>query len=215
MKKSIFILAALFAATFANAQITLEHTFNTGVYGSSEIYIRGQVLYTQSPYLFNFEADDNGNITINLFNTDDFSLYKTTNIHLNISKQFLLYHVSRNILTTDNKTCFIVTASYGCDKSYIYDEDGQLVETINGIDPKLYKVNDQYLLLTYLYSEEGYLWSGEGSLTYVYSLPGNGETQEVSTPSSPKRNARKVAHEGRVLVETGSNTYTLQGQEVK
>lgn len=207
MKKSIFILAALFAATFANAQITLEHTFNTFVYSSSAKYIRGQVLYTQSPYLFNYEADDNGNITINLFNTDDFSLYKTTNIHLNISKQFLLYHVSRNILTTDNKTCFIVTASYGCDKSYIYDEDGQLVETINGIDPELYKVNDQYLLLTYLHSEERF--------TYVYSLPGNGEAQEVSTPSSPKRNARKVAREGRVLVETGSNTYTLQGQEVK
>lgn len=208
MKKSIFILAALFAATFANAQITLLHTFNTGVYGSPEIYIRGQVLYTQSPYLFNFEADDNGNMTINLFNTDDFSLYKTTNIHLNISMRFLLYHVSRNILTTDNKTCFIFTASYGSDKSYIYDEDGQLVETINGIDPEFYKVNDQYLLLTYLHSEEG-------SLTYVYSLPGNGEAQEVSTPSSPKRNARKVAREGRVLVETGNNTYTLQGQEVK
>ena len=204
MKKSIFILAALFAATFANAQITLLHTFNTGVYGSPERYLRGQVLYTQSPYLFHFEADDNGNMIINLFNTDDFSLYKTTNIHLNISKRFLLYHVSRNILTTDNKTCFIVTAN----KSYIYDEDGQLVETLNGIDPELYKVNDQYLLLTYLHSEEG-------SLTYVYSLPGNGEAQEVSTPSSPKRNARKVAREGRVLVETGNNTYTLQGQEVK
>lgn len=208
MKKSIFILAALFAATFANAQITLLHTFNSDVYGSAERYLRGQVLYTQSPYLFNFEADDNGNMTINLFNTDDFSLYKTTNIHLNISKRFLLYHVSRNILTTDNKTCFIVTVSYGSDKSYIYDEDGQLVETLNGIDPELYKVNDQYLLLTYLHSEEG-------SLTNVYSLPGNGEAQEVSTPSSPKRNARKVAREGRVLVETGSNTYTLQGQEVK
>ncbi len=208
MKKSIFILAALFAATFANAQITLLHTFNTDVYGSPETYLRGQVLYTQSPYLFNFEADDNGNMTINLFNTDDFSLYKTTNIHLNISKRFLLYHVSRNILTTDNKTCFIVTVSYESDKSYIYDEDGQLVETLNGINPELYKVNDQYLLLTYLPVEEG-------ALTNVYSLPGNGEALEVSTPSSPKRNARKVAREGRVLVETGSNTYTLQGQEVK
>ena len=208
MKKSIFILAALFAATFANAQITLEHTFNTAVYSSSAKYLQDQLLYTQSPYLFNVEADDNVNITINLFNNDDFSLYKTANIHINVSKRFHPYHVSQNILTTDNKTCFIVTAGYDCDKSYIYDEDGQLVETINGRRRELYKVNDQYLLLTPLYSEEG-------SLTYVYSLPGNGEAQEVSTPSSPKRNARKVAHEGRVLVETGSNTYTLQGQEVK
>ena len=68
-------------------------------------------------------------------------------------------------------------------------------------------------VLCYFYGFEPKL--DEGALTNVYSLPGNGEAQEVSTPSSPKRNARKVAREGRVLVETGSNTNTLQGQEVK
>ena len=30
MKKSLFILAVVFATTLANAQITLEHTFNRG-----------------------------------------------------------------------------------------------------------------------------------------------------------------------------------------
>lgn len=35
MKKSIFILAALFAATFANAQITFERSFDNEVnYGA-------------------------------------------------------------------------------------------------------------------------------------------------------------------------------------
>ena len=51
--------------------------------------------------------------------------------------------------------------------------------------------------------------------TSIYSLPGNGEAQAVSTPSSPKRSARKIVREGQVLVQTDNNTYTLTGAEVK
>lgn len=198
-------MAALFAATFANAQITLLHTFNTYIYASAERVIRNQVSYVQAPYLFSFETDLNGNVTINLYNTDDLSLYKTANIHLNISGEPIFpFHISQNILTTDNKTCFILASSSG-NTSYIYNEDAQLVTTIYGTFPTLYKADDQYLLLTY----------SDDDTTYVYSLPGNGETEDVSEVTTPRHSARKYMQNEQVLIDSNDRTYNIQGQEVK
>jgi hypothetical protein len=116
--------------------------------------------------------------------------------------------VSKNILSTDNKVCFCITGDYNDHQSYIYNEDGQLISTIKGngnIPPVLLKINNRYLIV----SREGY------DKTYIYSVPGNGEPQAVSTPSSPKRSARKIARDGQVLVQTDNNTYTLTGVEIK
>ena len=222
MRKSIFIIAALFAATFANAQITLEKTLD-GFYTISANVGGDLYHYEQSPYFYNqqFQTNEpslpneptpgtprrsnaNNKCVLNLYNADDFSLYKTIEID-NVSGSTVCL-VSRNILTTDNKVCFCITG--GDEHSYIYNEDGQLIATINGngnIPPSLLKVNDKYLLV----SRQTY------DKTYIYSVPGNGETQAISTPSSPKRAARKIARDGQVLVETDNNIYTLQGQELK
>ena len=197
-------MAALFAATFANAQITLLQTFNTYIYASAERVIRNQVSYVQAPYLFSFVTDGNGSITINLYNTDDLSLYKTANIHLNSSEPIFPFHISQNILTTDNKTCFILASSSG-NTSYIYNEDAQLVTTINGTFPTLYRADDQYLLLTY---------TGDDT-THVYSLPGNGEATDVSEVTTPRHSARKYMQNEQVLIDSNDRTYNIQGQEVR
>ena len=92
------------------------------------------------------------------------------------------------------------------------NEDKEVVYDLNLGDPynlryDLVKFNGNYKLV----ARTSY---GSKGKTYIYSLPGNGETQDISTPIS-KRSARKVAREGQVLVETENSTYTLQGQEVK
>lgn len=74
----------------------------------------------------------------------------------------------------------------------------------------IYKWSDgsaQLIIKTYDDSGQNY--------TYIYSLPGNGMATGISTPSSPKRSARKIARDGQVLIETEANIYTMQGQEVK
>ena len=224
MKKSIFILATLFAATAAYAQITLEKTLD-GFYTISANYDEGIFdHYVQSPYFYNTQIQKNepsvpnepiqgaprranasNKCVLNLYDVDDFSLYKTIESE-NVTGSYVCL-VSKNILSTDNKVCFCIPGGYGTNQSYIYNEDGQLVATINGdgnFPPSLLKVNDRYLLICRDYEK-----------TYIYSVPGNGEAQAVSTPSSPKRSARKIAREGQVLVQTGNNTYTLTGAEVK
>lgn len=224
MKKSIFILAALFAAMFVNAQITLEATLD-GFYTISANYTGDIYHYEQSPYIYNLKIETNSpsvpnepiqgaprranasnKCVLNLYDVDDFSLYKTIEIE-NVTGSYVCL-VSKNILSTDNKVCFCIPGGYGTNQSYIYNEDGQLVATINGdgnIPPTLLKVNDRYLLI----SRDTY------EKTYIYSVPGNGEAQAISTPSSPMRSARKIAREGQVLVQTDNNTYTLTGAEVK
>ena len=227
MKKFTFILAALFAATFANAQITLEKTLE-GFYTLSANLAGDLYHYEQSPYFYNLQIETNtpstpdeptpgaprrlnansqGNkCVLNLYDVEDFSLYRTIEIE-NVSGSSICL-LSRNILTTDNKVCFCVTGDSENEQSYIYNEDGLLITTIKGngnIPPSLLKVNNKYLLV----SRQGY------DKTYIYSVPGNGEAQAISTPSSPKRSARKIARDGQVLVETDTNTYTLQGAEVK
>ena len=222
MKKSILILAALFAAMFVNAQITLEATLD-GFYTISANHAGDIYHYEQSPYIYNLKIETNSpsvpneptqgaprrtnannKCVINLYDVDDFSLYKTIEIENVTGSSVCL--LSKNILSTDNKVCFCITG--GDEHSYIYNEDGQLIATINGdgnIPPTLLKVNDRYLLI----SRDTY------EKTYIYSVPGNGEAQAVSTPSSLKRSARKIAREGQVLVQTDNNTYTLTGAEVK
>lgn len=222
MKRYIFILATLFVATAAYAQITLEKTLD-GFYTISANVAGDLYHYVQSPYFYNLQIETNtptnpndptpgaprrsnanNKCVLNLYDVDDFSLYKTIEID-NVSGSTVCL-VSRNILTTDNKVCFCITG--GDEHSYIYNEDGQLIATINGdgnIPPSLLKVNDRYLLV----SRQTY------DKTYIYSVPGNGEAQAVSSPSSPKRSACKIARDGQVLVQTDNNTYTLTGAEVK
>ena len=206
MKKFTFIIATLFVATFANAQINLLHTFNGWYTISTDCY--GDIYhYVEAPYFYDrMPKVNNGEIIVNLYNPEDFSLYKAITIPIS-STYFSITSVSRNIYTQDNKVCFCLSDESGC--TIIYNEDAQQIATINGNNPSIVFVKGSYLLIT-----RG-LTNSENT-TYVYSLPGNGEpSTDIVSPLSPKRSARKIARDGQVLVETETNTYTMQGAEVK
>lgn len=208
MKKSIFMLAAMIAATFANAQITLLHIFESNVSVTVNPYASIYGYNIEAPYFYESDQDSNNEgLILNLYEKDDFSLYKSVHI-TNIGDCGLAELVSRNIFTTDNKVCFTVTTGDG--KLCIYNEDGQLVETLleggYGYNSYIVSVDGKYLLIV----SKSY---GQGAR--IYSLPGNGETQDIETPAAPRKSARKVLKKDQVLVENAEKTYTLQGQEVK
>ena len=220
MKKSIFILSALFVVTFADAQITLEGTipgkFPVSLYVEDYYFDCGKIPVTY------------GDTLVELYNEDG-SIYKTVRFAPSTQNSMSnvkhaptatkggpdngLYLFTRNIFTTDGKVAFVKLAN---ERLKVYDEDGTLVADLQdasytfGIFPinghmKLIIQESQWDTSTYTYIYT----------TYIYSLPGDGEATAVSTPSSPKRSARKIARDGQVLVQTDNNTYTLTGVEIK
>ena len=208
MKKSIFILTALFAATFANAQITLLHIFESNVSVTVNPYASIYGYNIEAPYFYESDQDSNNEgLILNLYEKDDFSLYKSVHI-TNIGDCGLAELVSRNIFTTDNKVCFTVTTGDG--KLCIYNEDGQLVETLleggYGYNSYIVSVDGKYLLIV----SKSY---GQGAR--IYSLPGNGEAQDVETPSAPRKSARKVLKKDQVYIESPDHIYDTQGKMVR
>lgn len=49
----------------------------------------------------------------------------------------------------------------------------------------------------------------------IYSLPGSGETQDISSNSAPRYSSRKYLLNDQVLIDSNERTYTVQGLEVK
>ena len=208
MKKSFFILVALFAATFANAQITLLHIFESNVSVTVNPYASIYGYNIEAPYFYESDQDSNNEgLILNLYEKDDFSLYKSVHI-TNIGDCGLAELVSRNIFTTDNKVCFTVTTGDG--KLCIYNEDGQLVETLleggYGYNSYIVSVDGKYLLIV----SKSY---GQGAR--IYSLPGNGEAQDVETPSASRKSARKVLTKDQVYIESPDHIYDTQGKMVR
>ena len=208
MKKSICVLAALFAATFVNAQITLEHTFDGAIWVSTTRFADIYGDNNAAPYFYSFD-----NQQLKLYDKTTFELYKTYSYTLpNVQwPRVEIWCVTKNIFTTDGKTAFIFNFDEegGNSQNYckIIDEDGRVIYDFNNkklASFTLVKIDGHFKLLAREKEDEG-------AKTYLYSLPGNGDATEISTPSSPKRSARKIAREGQVLVETETNTYTLQG----
>ena len=220
MKKSIFMLVAMIAATFANAQITLLHTFENQINFGWGIAILEGGRYGDHGIVGNFiyEEDEDLGI-INIYNANDGSLYKTITKKAGCSYTLL----SRGIFTADNKWSFVTyersntigweDCSFEDCKYYytikIQTEDGETLATLSTNAfcedlVTLVKVENAYKLLV------------KNNTKYdFYSLPGNGEAQDIGSPSSQKRSARKIARDGQVLVETENNTFNLRGQEVK
>jgi hypothetical protein len=213
MRKSIFIIATLFATTFASAQITYEGFFK-GILTTQQnpwtvdfLGERSPVLNPSVPFVIGI-ADGITNDTIFLYNKSDFSLYRTISFNENISAAFCF---AKGVYFEDEKIGFIVELSDGY---WICDEDGNKIYSIN---QNIQKNNIQIVSEEIIELENSIkllLWSKDRG-TYIFTLPGNGEAQAVNTPSSPKRNARKIARDGQVLVQTDNYTYTLTGAEVK
>ena len=212
MKKSIFILVALFAATFANAQITLLHTFD------------GFAIIPQS-----FQVEGNGEYInvygdlIGVYSTTHYEIYDANTYSLICSynrANMQLSIISRNYFTTDGS---VVILGYTIDSNttnnnqkqhvYLFKEDGTILQDLGACNnlrrSHIWQLSTgEYRLAVVKYFESGYK-------TEIYSLPGNGVATEISSPAPQKSSARKIAREGQVLIETETNTYTLQGAEVK
>ena len=219
MKKSIFILAALFAATFTNAQITLEHTETLPLDQFNIVYpnLDGQEnpgfnLLGDFLYLKNRSTGEESLL--------DLHTYSTTNFPT-IPANGEWWHIAKGFFTDDNRICYVLwTATEALKETdnyehlYIYDIQGNLVQDLGGsryINCSFIPlVNGKYKFCI------GRCFMNNTTNVEIYSLPGNGESStDIVTPSSPKRSARKIARDGQVLVETETNTYTLQGAEVK
>ena len=214
MRKSIFVLAALFAATFANAQITKVGE----VAGRLQVYTNnmaiGNVLYSQ--------IRQGAQVSIKLYNLSGVFIqeYKTININkVAEGNEFQIEHLSKNYFTTDGKICFLYHEYSGSypdfvvEKCHIMDEDGNIVYDITDKPfyegSTVYNIGDTYYLVLH-----GLLSTDK---SYIYALPGNGdETTDVNEVSAPRHNnARKYLHNDQVLIDSNEKTYTIQGQEVR
>lgn len=220
MKKSIFMLAAMIAATFANAQITLLHTFENQINFGWGIAILEGGRYGDHGIVGNFiyEEDEDLGI-INIYNANDGSLYKTITKKAGCSYTLL----SRGIFTADNKWSFVTyersntigweDCSFEDCKYYytikIQTEDGETLATLSTNAfcedlVTLVKVENAYKLLVKTNTKYDF-----------YSLPGNGEAQDVETPSAPRKSARKVLKKDQVYIESPDHIYDTQGKMVK
>lgn len=220
MKKSICILVTLFAATFANAQITLEHTFDHEISAGWGIAVLEGGKYGDANRIIGnylYEKDEE-NQKLYIYDANNCNLLKTFTTEEGTS--YCL--ISRGIFTTDNKWSFVTfkqTTTKGWDIGYepcnyyyeikIQSEDGSVIETLStqafcedGVT--LLKVGNDYKLVVEKNNKYDY-----------YSLPGNGEVTDVSEVSAPRRNARKYINNDQVLIDSNERTYTVQGNEAR
>ena len=205
MKKFIFILAVLFVAIFANAQITLERTFSGSI---DAPIIRESILgdyYIQT---------DKSNNTITVYDANDYSVVWSLNM-----PNARAYLFSTNIFTTDGKfACLVETKDDSKTDNtrchlYVYDEDKNIIADLGTSWDHEYlnfvKVSSGYKLLVEKVAPD-YIFTTE-----IYSLPGNGESTDLSEVSAPRRDTRKYINNAQVLIDSNERTYTIQGQEVR
>jgi len=203
MKKSIFILTVLFAATFANAQITLEGTITTFENCTTLV---GNAQYFDIGYIPIHESDS----VFKLYNTDG-TLYKQANLPIHKGAEWhygSLKLECKNFFTNDDKICVVqVSEGYVA----VYNEDGQLIKDFGYMSKYPYlgiqKINGVYKFFIETYDSPSYTLR-------VYSLPGNGETEDVSTPIV-HRHARKVLIKDQVYIESPDHIYDTQGKMVR
>jgi hypothetical protein len=131
--------------------------------------------------------------------------------------------LSRGIFTADNKWSFVTyersntigweDCSFEDCKYYytikIQTEDGETLATLSTNAfcedlVTLVKVENAYKLLV------------KNNTKYdFYSLPGNGETQDIETPAAPRKSARKVLKKDQVYIESPDHIYDTQGKMVR
>ena len=214
MKKSIFILAALFAATIVNAQITLEKVIQGQVYfpmtnqgGNSWNDIAyGDIILS---YRYDQEAEQGYATIYDAYTYDEY----LSDAPFEFNSTILF---AKGYLTNDNRVTYLTSIENGnTHHLYVRNLNHENIADLGEVggqvsERTIYKWFDGSTRLIIKTYDSNYNYT-----TYIYSLPGNGTATGISTPFSPKRSARKIAHDGQVLIETEANTYTLQGQEVK
>ena len=231
MKKTIFILAALFAATFASAELIPEY--------SVPVTDDGGYVYTPSFLLF--EESDKGhyadnlrpifpffmkyiqigdNVQLEFLNPFDYTTYKTLNIDELTEDWAWIPRAATYDIFAENKLAFLFTKRNENNSNNedwkIIDEDGVVLLNLLGvIVGNIAKYGDIWKMDVLIGGDSGDMRSEIYSLPGDGSMPNSSQAQAISTPSSPKHSARKIVRERQVLVETESNTYDLRGQEAR
>ena len=205
MKKTIFILAALFAATFANAQITLERTFTNGITLSAVYQDNNFAVYGDLLAIYEGE----GVIKIvDAYSFNEIITLSSSNTNWFVAARGYFTNTDEVTIVTERDNHIVLLSETG---SVIQDLGTLPLNTTDyyRATSEIKRLSDNSCKLILNFSDS------DAMVSQVYSLPGDGMTTAISTPSSPKRSARKIAKGGQVLIETEANTYTLQGQEVK
>ena len=236
MKKSIFILAALFAATFVNAALIPDYKLisQTDIIYPAQWIFNQMLMETNNnsnlnlpafyvgtdmpcPFYVKIAEDSSApeGVRYTLLNASDYSIYKSS---LNVTSMFGENKQPRlaayDIFAVD-KLAFIIEYNIGS-SSYehyyqIIDEDDNILLDLGNASWHINKYGDTWKLIVV---------SGDdsGMESEIYVLPGDGSmpgsSQAISNPSAQRVN-KKIVREGQVLVETETNTYDLRGQEVK
>ena len=107
-KATKFILAALLAATFANAQISLEHQFNGDIrFGTGIQLIDHCFAYSGTTRVFGAYFCDVQDNFVTIYDAFDYSVVKTINVPANS----FVGLISKGIFTTDGEMglCIIST----------------------------------------------------------------------------------------------------------
>lgn len=236
MKKSIFILAALFAATSVNSALIPD----LKLIGKTDVIYPAQWIFNQlhfetsqyQPYAFHVGAElpcpfyvriveDSSapeGARYTLLNASDYSTYRPD---LNLAsifgenKQPVL--AAYDIFAVD-KLAYIIkksTSSSSSSDAYyqIIDEDNNILLDLGNASWYINKYGDTWKLIvvsadhtTMVTDTEIYVLPGDGSMP--------GSSQAVSNPSAQRAN-KKIIREGQVFVETENSTYDLRGQEVR
>lgn len=174
MKRKIYaavVMSLLTCPQFLNAQITLEHTFDSYVIFSAST----QINYTgDANYYIPINSTNN---QIKLYNID-YSLYKTVSITPPSGYQItFISYLTKHLFNSNDKMEFFVELTgpttdmtvYKCLR--LYDEDGVLLKDFGydyTVSASIHKIDDDYRLsvLRYLYSDT------PSYKTEIYSLPG-------------------------------------------
>lgn len=202
MKKFILIIAALFAVTFAKAQITLENTYNSVLiiteYQGSPFTVYGDIYAS-----FNF-----GTNTVDIIDANSLQIITTqTYSHWFIAAKGYFSSTNEVMILTEQNNHAVLLSQSG---SIIQDlGENPVVSSGYGPMPSIKTLSDGSCKLNIVFQQNGTY------ITKLYSLPGNGVVTDLSEVSAPRNNARKYLHNDQVLIDSNNKTYNVQGQEVK
>lgn len=214
------MITVLFAATFANAQISLLQSDVNLLVGSkiemlrctTEVYIiENSNWFVIGDYILDNKTSDTSQ-TLYIYD-EDLNLIKSFSLaQLGVTELKQVAFISRNIFTNDGSWAWL-RSNMGANKKEIVTESGTILATMDSEDSYLpirncviLKVGNKYLFG----DPKGYYGSYD-----IYSLPGNGETEDVSEVTTPRHSARKYMQNEQVLIDSNDRTYNIQGQEVK
>lgn len=228
MKKSIFIFAALFAATFANAQIVKVWSGDIDVLGtglqSIAISDQGDKFILIGPYFATWRDITDVLYYVDVIDAETLTIVKSFKLINEAWEDFGttddIYMLSKGIFSTDDKWACLALVETGDETTelQVRNEDGAVLASIPNFKPgsrdfatlKLVKVgNALQLHVAQINPNFSFIvdkWD-------IYSLPGS--AQDFVSVSMPCRAARKILHNDQVRIETSDHTYTLTGQEVK